>query len=82
MEEIETNSVKITIVIPVYNMEKLIGNCLENILQQTLKEIEIICIDDGSTDKTLNILKKYVVKNSRIKVISTPNRGSGTRERF
>ena len=48
--------IKITVIVPIFNMEKYIRTCLESILEQTLKEIEIICIDDGSTDHTREII--------------------------
>ena len=68
---------KISVIIPVYNVEKYLPECLESILGQTLKEIEIICVDDGSTDNSLPILKNYAAKDSRIKVISGENVGAG-----
>lgn len=46
---------KVSIIIPIYNVEKYLSQCLESIANQTLKDIEIICIDDGSTDNSLNI---------------------------
>lgn len=59
---------KISIVIPCYNVEKYIAECLDSILSQSLKEFEIICVDDCSTDKTLFLIKKYA--DERIKIIS------------
>jgi len=53
---------KISIVVPVYNGENYLGKCLESLVNQTLEEIEIIIVDDGSTDKTSNIIKKYSKK--------------------
>ena len=50
---------KISVCIPCYNVENYIGECLESLLNQTLKEIEIICVDDCSTDRTLAILTRY-----------------------
>ena len=49
----------VTVIVPVYNQEKYIGQCIESILAQSLQEIEIICVDDGSTDKSKEILEKY-----------------------
>jgi len=63
----------ITVVINVYNGEKYIKNCLEQILNQTYKKLEILVINDGSTDNTLSIINKY--KDKRIKVITTKNLG-------
>lgn len=53
---------EVSIIIPVYNEEKVIGDCLESLLKQTIKEIEIIIVDDGSGDETLKIVKKFPVK--------------------
>ena len=60
---------KISIIIPVYNTEKYLRRCIESAINQTLKDIEIICIDDASTDNSLNILNEYATKDKRIKVI-------------
>lgn len=68
----------VSIIIPIYNGEKYLNKCLESICNQTLKNIEIICVNDGSTDNTLNILKKYSSKYKRMKVISTENNGQGS----
>lgn len=57
---------KISIIIPVYNVEKYISECIESLLSQTFKEIEILAIDDCSTDNSYNILKKYAKEDSRI----------------
>ena len=57
----------VSIIIPVYNLEKYIVNCLESIFAQTYESLEIICIDDGSNDKSAEIIKKYSVADSRIK---------------
>ena len=63
----------ITIVINVYNGEKFINKCLDSVINQTYKNLEILIINDGSTDNTLNIIKKY--KDKRIRVITTENKG-------
>ena len=68
---------KISIIIPVYNTEQYLEQCIDSILNQTLKDIEIILINDGSTDKSYNILKKYEKKDSRIVVINQKNKGQG-----
>lgn len=57
---------KVSIIVPVYNVEKYLRKCLNSLINQTLKEIEIICINDGSTDKSLEILKEYKNRDSRI----------------
>lgn len=66
---------KISVIIPVYNVERYLSKCLDSVCNQTLDDIEIICIDDGSTDNSLNILKEYSSKDSRIKIISKENGG-------
>ncbi len=60
---------KISVIITVYNIEKYIGECIESILNQSIKEIEVICVDDASTDHSLDILEKYEKSDSRVKVI-------------
>ena len=60
---------KISIIVPVYNTEKYLEKCLNSLINQTLKDIEIICVNDASTDNSINILKQYEQKDSRIKVI-------------
>lgn len=69
--------IKISIIIPVFNVENYIERCLNSLINQTLKEIEIICINDGSTDNSLNILHKYQKKDCRITIINHKNRGIG-----
>ena len=69
--------VKISVISPIYNVEKYMDRYFNSILNQTLKDIEIICIDDGSTDKSLEIIKDAAKKDSRIKVIAQENRGPG-----
>ena len=64
--------VKISVIIPVYNVEKYLKRCLDSVLSQTLREIEIICVNDGSTDNSIQILKEY---GSKIKVINQENQG-------
>ncbi len=67
---------KISIIMPVYNVEQYVGMCLDSIVQQTLKEIEVIIVNDGSTDGSLAILKEYESKYPEmIKVYTTENRG-------
>ena len=71
------NDIKISIIIPVYNVEKYLRECLDSAINQTLKEIEIICVNDGSTDSSLDILKEYALNDSRVKIISKNNSGYG-----
>ncbi len=66
---------KVSVIIPVYNVEKYLSGCLDSIISQSYKNLEIICIDDGSTDHSLDILKFYEKKDNRIKVISQKNAG-------
>lgn len=67
--------VKVSVIVPVYNSEQFLQKCLESLVNQTLKEIEVICINDGSTDNSLNILENYASKDNRIKIITTSNKG-------
>ena len=66
---------KISVIIPIFNMEKYLRECLDSVLNQTLKDIEIICVNDGSTDNSLKILREYQDKYANIKLISRENRG-------
>ena len=68
---------KISVIIPVYNGKNYIEECLDSIINQTLKEIEIICVNDGSTDNSLEILEKYHSKDDRIKIVTKENEGQG-----
>lgn len=68
---------KVSVIIPVYNTEEYLRECLDSVINQTLKEIEIICVDDGSSDSSLEILKEYAKKDNRIVVISRENKGVG-----
>lgn len=68
---------KVSIVIPVYNVEQYICKCLDSVINQTLKDIEIICVDDGSTDSCPQILDAYAASDERVKVIHKENRGYG-----
>ena len=67
---------KISIIIPVYNTEKYLKQCLDSIINQTFKDFECICINDGSTDNSLTILHEYSKKDNRIKIINQKNSGS------
>jgi len=69
--------IKVSIIIPVYNMEAYLRECLNSVLSQTLREIEAVCIDDGSTDSSPAILAEYAARDPRVKVISQKNAGSG-----
>lgn len=65
----------ISVIVPVYNVEPFLKECLDSLIHQTLKNIEIICVNDGSTDGSLSILKEYEKKDKRIKVITQENKG-------
>lgn len=68
---------KISIIMPVYNVSKYLQKCLDSIVEQSLKDIEIICVDDGSTDNSLDILKEYEKKDERFVIVSQENMGQG-----
>lgn len=68
---------KVSIIVPAYNVEPYLVECMESITRQTLEDIEIICINDGSTDGTLKILKSYAEKDPRIVLIDKENGGYG-----
>lgn len=65
----------LSVIIPVYNVEKYLRRCLDSVLNQTYRDLEIICVNDGSTDSSLSILEEYTEKDSRIKIISQENGG-------
>ena len=69
------NNIKVSVVVPVYNSEKYISKTLESIINQTVKEIEIICVNDGSKDNSLQILQQFQEKDKRIKIIDKKNEG-------
>lgn len=67
--------VKISVIVPVYNVEKYLSECLNSILAQTFNDFEVICVNDGSTDRSSEILLQYAKKDKRIKVITQKNQG-------
>ena len=67
----------ISVLIPIYNVEKYLDECLDSVVNQTLKDIEIICLNDGSTDKSLDIIKKYAKDDNRIVIVGKKNSGYG-----
>lgn len=73
---------KISIIIPVYNAEKYLNDCIDSIIDQSLSDIEIICVNDGSTDNSLKILSEYAKKDKRISFFSQPNKGAATARNF
>lgn len=68
-------SIKISVVVPIYNVEKYLARCLDSLVKQTLKDIEIICINDGSLDNSNKIAQSYAKKDSRIILINQANKG-------
>ena len=68
---------KVSVILPVYNVGKYLRQSLDSLIHQTLKDIEIICVDDGSTDDSYDILEEYKQKDERIKVIHKENKGTG-----
>ncbi len=71
------SNVIVSVIIPVFNSEELLKQCLDSVLNQTLKDFEIICVDDGSTDNSLEILRKYEENDERIIVLYQENAGAG-----
>lgn len=67
--------IKVSVIVPVFNTEEYIGECLDSILAQSLQEIEVICINDGSTDHSLEILQEYATKDDRVTVLDQLNAG-------
>lgn len=66
---------RITVVIPVYNVEKYLKECLDSVLNQTFPDWEAVCVNDGSTDGSIDILNEYALKDNRLKNITQPNGG-------
>lgn len=66
---------KVSVIIPVYNVEKYLGECLDSVVGQTLRDIEIICVDDGSTDGSPAMLSAYAARDGRIRIITQRNSG-------
>lgn len=74
---IEQNRIKVSVILPVYNCEKYLRECLDSLCKQTLRDIEIICVNDGSTDSSGEILAEYAAKDGRFVIINTENKGAG-----
>lgn len=68
---------KVSVIIPVYNAEEYLEQCVGSVMNQTLQDIEILCVDDGSPDNSLEVLKRLQAKDDRIRIISQPNGGAG-----
>lgn len=65
----------VSLIIPIYNVEKYLRKCLDSVINQSFSDIEIICVDDGSTDNSLNIIKEYAQQDNRLKIITQKNQG-------
>lgn len=63
------SNLKVSVIIPIYNVEAYLPDCIDSVISQTLKELEIICVNDGSTDKSLEIIQEYVQKDNRVKLL-------------
>lgn len=68
---------KVSVIVPIYNVSAYLREALDSLVCQTLKELEIICVNDGSTDNSLDIIREYAAKDDRIVVITGPNGGYG-----
>lgn len=66
---------EISVVIPVYNVEKFLAECLDSVVAQTFRDIEIICVNDGSTDRSPEILREYAAKDERFRIVDKENAG-------
>ena len=69
---------KVAVIIPVYNVEQYLRQCLDSLLSQTLKSLQILCVNDGSTDESLSILEEYAKKDKRIQILNKQNGGQGS----
>ena len=79
MERVE---VLVSVIIPVYNAEAYLRQCLDSVLHQTLKNIEVICVDDGSTDNSVEIIKKYQKDDKRVVLLRETNKGAGAARNY
>ena len=74
--------VKISVIIPVYNVSKYLDEAITSVLNQTFEDMELICVNDGSTDNSQSILEKYALKDSRVKIYNKSNGGCGSARNF
>lgn len=72
---IEKTSGLVSVIVPVYNVEPFLGKCLESILNQSYTKLDVIAVNDGSTDRSADILKEYASKDARLRIITQPNGG-------
>ena len=66
---------ELSVIVPIFNSELYLEKCVESILNQTFENFEVILVDDGSSDRSLDICRKYEQKDKRVRVISKPNGG-------
>lgn len=76
MVEIGETEISVSIVMPVYNVEKYLHECMDSVVNQTLKKLQIICVDDASTDSSVDILERYAEKDERIRVLRGCHQGA------
>ena len=69
--------IKISVIIPIYNAQEYLVECLQSVQRQTMKELEILCVNDGSTDNSLSLIKQMEQKDKRIRVFEQVNQGAG-----
>lgn len=77
----EEDNIKISVIIPIHNLEQYVGDCIDSVRNQTLKEIEILCFDDASTDNSPAIIEAYSKKDSRIKTVTYSTNKSASQAR-
>lgn len=73
--EYDKSENKVSVIIPIYNAEKYLSKCIESVLSQTYENIELILVDDGSKDTSLEIMKSYEKKDNRVKILTRENKG-------
>ncbi len=78
----ENNTSKISVILSVYNVERYLNECIDSILNQTFKDFELICINDSSTDSSLDILNDYAARDGRIRVFTQPNGGASSTRNY
>lgn len=77
MSSINTEERKVSVIIPVFNQQKYLKECIDSVINQSLRRIEIICVDDGSVDDSIRILEEYKTRDRRVKVLRQKNKGAG-----
>lgn len=68
---------KVSVIVPTYNVEMYLRECMDSIVEQSLRDLEIICVNDGSTDRSGDILREYAARDRRIRIIDQKNAGYG-----